>query len=259
MLRFATIVTTKQDDGALLAAIDQDGGKDAITPTWETIHPYGFVGIPADPDVDDEGNPTAGCQALHDWDGSRGFVLPLGDPRQGPNLPLYKKGESLQYGAAGQFIRCHDDGAISMFTTDDNTPNGRSIFLRISPTAGLEYSCPWGRMNFGPNGFHVLHSSGARLDLGAIGGIPAPLDSLASYATLEGAIASVKGAAVSLGTDAGAANAAATAALATLLTTMGAAFATMVPASGVTAVQQSAIAAALSAFSALSTNIGKVV
>lgn len=255
MLRFATITATEHTGASVLAQIDQDGGQDATTPTWETVHPYGFSARPPDPATDTDGNPTAGCQALHDWDGSRGFVLPLGDPRLGPSLPAIKKGESLQYGQAGQFIRCHADGAISLFTTDDATPNGRSIFLRLSPDQGLEFSCPWIRVSCGPNGFHVLHSSGARIDLGSISGVPAPLDALASYVKIQAAMCSVMGSAVSLGTDGGAANLAAVVALDAFLATIVAAIGS---ASGVTPAQQAAIAAAQAAYTALSPNLGKV-
>lgn len=210
----AQFTTYDADDflGAQPDALGDDGG--AVP--FEVLAPFGFASRPLDP----EGG--VGCSLVHATQGNQGFAWFGSDPRSAPLLPALAKGESMQFGAYGQFVRCHDDGSISLFTTDDGTTNGRSIYFRISPTKGFEMQCPWGRLRLGPDGFHVLHSSGARIDLGAISGIPAPLDSLASYATISAAITSLQGSATSLGTDAGATNKAAVASLIAHLTAVSA-------------------------------------
>lgn len=152
----------------------------------------------------------------------------------------------------GHSVRLRDDGSITLSTFLDADPDSYSIFLRVSPDEGLLCETPWGRLSFGPDGFHVRHSSGARIDLGAIGGMPAPLDALASYVTISAAIASIEASAVSQGTDAGLTNSTAVGALITLLGAM----ATAIDAkSGTPSTTVAAVAAATAAL----TNIGKVV
>lgn len=253
----APVAYTERDaDDFYRAQVDPLGDKGA--PSFEVYHPYGFVGRPEDPDVAPDAKVVRGATALYAYEGDQGTAILMNDPRVMEKLPGCGKGESFMYGAAGQFIRCHRDGAISLFTTDDATTNGRSIYLKLSPTKGLEISMPWGRLTLGPNGFHVLHSSGARIDLGAISGLAAPLDTLSSYATLQGAMASVRGSAVSLGTDAGVANATAVTALQTLVTALAAAVASALPTTGITTAQIAAVGAALAAYTPVAQNIGKV-
>jgi hypothetical protein len=100
----------------------------------------------------------------------------------------------------------HADGRISLFTTDDNTPNGKTVALQIMPD-GLLFSAPWGKLTFDATGFHVLHVSGAAIDLGAIGGLPAPLSALSSYVKLTGNMVSSEASIIANGTAAGLANA----------------------------------------------------
>ena len=90
------------------------------------------------------------------------------------------------------------DGSIALFTTDDGKPNGRSVFHEINGK-GMLFSFPYGKQTFDDKGFHLLHNSGARIDLGAIGGLPAPLSALSSYLTLGAAAVSVEASGVRLG------------------------------------------------------------
>ncbi len=257
-LRCGTAVASYYEAGFLGLSVDVDGGQKAGAPPMAPMHPYGFISRPADPVTDDDGLPTLGVEVLYGWDGPQGYVLPLGDPRILASLPEAQPGESFMYGPTGQFIRCHADGSLSMFTTDDATTDGRSIYLKISPTTGLEYSCPWGRLTFGPNGFHVLHSSGARIDLGAIGGLPDPASALASYAKMEGAVASVRGGLVNIGSDGGATNEAATTALVAYLDALVAAIATISPGTPGSAAMAT-LTAAIAAMHVAIPKIGKVV
>lgn len=190
-------------DGFVGVQLDLYGEQEAGGPPAELHSPYGFLSRPLDPDTDADGNATLGCQALVADEGGTRHAWLGSDPRIIPILPSLKKGESLLYGPKGQFVRMHADGRVSLFTTDDGTMTGNTVAMEVRPD-GFRWICPWGKITFDATGFHVLHSSGARLDLGAIGGLPAPLDSLASYATMGAAMVSVEGSVVSLGTDAGA-------------------------------------------------------
>lgn len=190
-------------DGFVGIELDLFGEQEAGAPPAELHSPFGFLSRPLDPDVDADGNATLGCQALVADEGGTRHAWLGSDPRIIPLLPSLKKGEALFYGAKGQFVRMHEDGQISLFTTDDGTMNGNTIAMEVRPD-GFRWICPWGKITFDKTGFHVLHSSGARLDLGAIGGLPSPLDTLSSYVSISAAMASVEGSVVSLGTDAGA-------------------------------------------------------
>ena len=180
-------------------AIQIDGlGNSGVDP-FELSHPYGFASRAIDPDP----KTNKGCSVFWYKKGSaEGFAWLANDPRIQALLPEILPGESFQYGAKGQFIRCHPDGKISIFTTDDATPNGRSVYSQVAPT-GFTRVAPWGRETFDANGFHVKHVSGARIDLGAIAGLPAPLDALSSYFTVSAQMVRIEGATVSLGPAAG--------------------------------------------------------
>ncbi len=162
---------------------------------WPLSHTYGFLSRPLDP----EPNGGKGCSAFYWRKGtSEGFAWLANDPRVQALLPEILPGESFQYGPKGQFVRCDADGKISSFTTDDATPNGKSVYSQVAP-AGCTRVGPWGRETFDSNGYHLKHVSGARIDLGAIGGFPAPLDAVNSYVALSAASVIIEASTVSLG------------------------------------------------------------
>jgi hypothetical protein len=167
---------------------------------WQLSHTYGFLSRPLDPEPDG----GKGCSAFYYRKGTaEGFAWLANDPRIQDLLPESLPGESFQYGPKGQFIRCHPDGKISIFTTDDATPNGKSVFQQVAPS-GFTRVAPWGRETFDANGFHLKHVSGARIDLGAIAGFPPPLDALNTYFTVSAQMVRIEGATVSIGPAGGA-------------------------------------------------------
>jgi len=241
---------------AQLSAIDEgdfvgvtiDGlGETPGLPLYELLHTYGFLSRPADPDQDGKG-----CSAFYAEQGSEGFAWLANDPRVQSKLPNIKAGESLWYGPKGQFGRMHADGGISLCTFVDGDPTKHAIYLMLSPTDGFRFESPWGRITFGPKGFHVRHGSGARIDMGKIAGIAAPLDALTSYIILSAAMISNNASAVAQGTDAGLTNEAAVTALVALLGVLAAAIDSK---SGPATTTTAAVAAAAAALA----NIGKVV
>lgn len=103
-------------------------------------------------------------------------------------------------GQAG--IIAKKDGSITLHTTDSNTPEGNSIFLRITKNA-LQFASPWGRLVFDKSGFHCVTKSGARMDMGGINipGLPGAIsDAFSSYVTVAAATVRVNGGSVFLGT-----------------------------------------------------------
>lgn len=196
MFEYRRVEATKYDKDSFITVKPESFGSTGAIGTIEAFHPYGFAGRPDDKDS----NGAAG--ALIDIDGPQGYAWIMNDGRAQSLLPEILAGESFQYGAFGNFVRCHRDGRVSLFTTDDGTVNGRTIAMTIGPT-GMVYNSPWGNMKLDATGFHVLHSSGARIDLGACGGLPAPLSALASYLKLSAALVQIEGSAVSLGATGG--------------------------------------------------------
>lgn len=195
-LQFGKVLGTTYDADSFIGVQPGVYGSKGVTP-FELSHTYGFVSRPIDPDPD-----GTACQLFYAFDNSEGFAWLANDPRVQAKLPEVRPGESFMYGSTGAFVRIGADGVISLFTTHDRTTNGRSVFLQVAPT-GLTFVSPYGKLTFDANGFHVLHSSGARFDLGAISA-PAPLDALSSYATLSAAMVHVEGSAVHVGTKEGA-------------------------------------------------------
>ena len=184
------------DNGFVGVQFDAFGEEKSGMPTVEVMHPYGLMSQPAEPDPNVD---AFTCQALIGWEGHSAYAWLCSDPRTRVLTPYLKKGETLLYGHKGNFVRMHDDGRVSVFTTDDGTINGKTISFQVKPD-GFLWAAPWGKMTFDATGFHVLHASGAAIDLGAIGGVPAPLDALSSYVKLTGAMAQIEASAVAVGT-----------------------------------------------------------
>lgn len=188
------VLSAYDDSGFLGIQPDVYGeGASGVHP-YEVQSPHGFLGRPLDPDTDGEGSPTLGCTILYALEGGRGHVWLGSDPRVIPKLPILEKGETLVYASNGHFIRLDKDGAISIFTTEDGTPNGRSVYLQVAPD-GLRFFAPWGTLKFDATGFHVVDASGARLDLGGIAGVPV----VGSYASLKAGIVSTSGSIIASG------------------------------------------------------------
>lgn len=166
----------------------------------------------------------------------------------------------------GTFIRRGRDGTVSIGTTHDGTPNGKTIYLQIRRD-GLRFFSPWGKVTFDPGGFHVLHSSGARFDLGGIGGLPSPADQLSSYATLGATLIGLRASLVPVGPESAPADAAAKSTptiaaigaiqtYATLVQTALAAIGAALPPGPSVAAATAAIAAAATGLTAMGTALG---
>ena len=136
------------------------------------------------------------------------------------------------------------DGSVAIFTTEDNTKAGRSVYFRVA-TDGFMWVAPWGTIRFDAKGFHVLHSSGANFSLGGVGGIPGLESIIGSYIKMQASTVSASSVGAPLA-DA-TSTIAAIAALQTQLTAIAAGFAKLAlvvgPVQGTDAVAASAIVA----------------
>ena len=210
------------EDGFMCVAWDSYGNEDgntapgnapvAGTAAFEAHHPLGFVARPLDPILDPDGNadPTQSCNVMIGLMGGKGHAWPLEDTRVMPLLPQLRKGESMQYGPAwGQFCRMHEDGKISFYTTigqpaaDIDNP-GDPFYLELDPnpgpSQGFNVVGPWGKLTWGPAGFHARMFGGPSIDLGTIAGVPAPLSSLGSYFRVSAAMSQLNSGIVANGT-----------------------------------------------------------
>lgn len=193
---FGVVAFTDYDEDDFLGFQADLPGENAGAPPAEALSPYGLRSRPRDPETDPEGRIGLGCGMLYIRNGDHRHAMALVDPRE-TSLPALRKGETMLYAAPGQFVRLHEDGAISLFTTDDGTPAGRSVYLQVAPDA-LRFNAPWGVLTFDAAGFHVRTHSGARIDLGGVevDGLPFPGG---SYAKVQAGVVDVKGSAVAIG------------------------------------------------------------
>lgn len=147
--------------------------------------PYGVFARAPDPSkAGDEVDPAGATVALYWRDGNELHAMPLEDSRDVDRLPLLKKGETILYAHAGQFIRLHETGTISFATsTKGGALEGDPVTFQIKST-GLYFTAPWGRLIFDRTGFHVVTTAGARIDLGPMVGAPG-LDAVGTAAVLK--------------------------------------------------------------------------
>lgn len=185
-------------NGFLLYQYDAYGENQSGVPAVEAWSQYGSYSRPPDPELDEAGEVKFAAQLLVFWEGAESYAIALHDPRLVPGLPQLLGGEYVSYGKAFNFTRWHADGRISTMCTTDGTANGKSVQHEHAPD-GWTWSAPWAVQRNDASGFYYRHASGARLEGGSIGGLPAPLDTLASYWRLEAAIVSIRGTAVKLG------------------------------------------------------------
>lgn len=183
-------------DGFLIAQPDYPGGKGGQH--VEVFHPYGFYSRQLDAATDKTGAISAACPMLVAWHGGEGLAFLGSDLRAVPGLAPLQPGESLFYGPKANFFRCLADGSLSMVCTSDGTGTGQTIQTTQAPTGHLRMG-PWGKETFDVNGWHLRTHSGARIDLGGIGNIPAPLDQFANYAKIAAASIDLRGSIVSIG------------------------------------------------------------
>lgn len=121
MLREGLITLSEYNaDNFLGLQVDVYGEENGSCEAGEPWHPFGFSSRPRDPERDTNGeiDPAKAAGALYEYLGSKIHVLPVGDPRVNPKLPVLNKGSSIQYSATGAFILVEGgegDGSITAY------------------------------------------------------------------------------------------------------------------------------------------------
>jgi hypothetical protein len=194
------LLTVYDENNFLDIQVDAPDGDNSGLHPYESHLPYGLFARPPDPEKDANGTPLpATCtNVLIAHEGGRGHVIPLENPAIVQKLPQIQPGENGVHGPVGQFVRFHNDGAISLWIP--GKAGGPDASYRFT-AEGIEFSGAMGTMRFTPEQFAVDHRSGASLRATAVGGLPAPLNQIASAITLQAGTVDLTASAVSLGPD----------------------------------------------------------
>jgi hypothetical protein len=133
-----------------------------------------------------------------------GAAMIIGRPNPDPKwIPNRTPGEKIIFGPKNTFIRMKADGTIHLFTRDsDSDEQGKTVCFQVRPD-GFVWEHPHMRITAGPKGYHAVHSSGARIDFGAIGGLPFPLDALSSMLKLSAGMVQIEASATAIGPSGG--------------------------------------------------------
>ncbi len=176
--------TVNRITGKILAQLGDVSREQADHDNVEWWQHVGWASRPSKPDAGDK---SAQCVVMAMGDHDIAFASQ--DVRSLDQYGNLDFGEFCAYAggddgnAQGRVIG-KKDGSVAIFTTEDNTKAGRSVYFRVAPD-GFIWTAPWGTIRFDETGFHILHASGASFNLGGIGGIPAPLDVVASYIKMQ--------------------------------------------------------------------------
>lgn len=94
-----------------------------------------------------------------------------------------------------------DDGTIIVRTTHNGENVGYDIYCRWA-TDSWKFVAPWGMMRSDASGWSWVGAGGASMNLGAIGGLPSPLDAITSYWRLQAGLVQVQCSVASFGSGA---------------------------------------------------------
>jgi hypothetical protein len=178
------MLTTYDPDGFVSTQVDAPGENNAQVHSYENHFPYGLYARASDAPLDGNSapDPTKSHQVLYALEGGQGHSWPMENPSIISLLPTLQPGESLFYGPMGQFVRTTIDGHILMWTP--GTGGGPDQSLMFGPD-GFSVSGSWGKIQLDENGITLQTAAGARIDLGAAGGIPAPTSAIGTHITMQ--------------------------------------------------------------------------
>jgi len=195
---FHVLSSKIEDTGAVMLGIGDAQAEVAHDERVALMQTSGIVSIP-----------PVGSEILA-FETSSGFIGVAGrDIRTGDIAGNMQPGETTVYAPGSQACTLYKlDGSVTHMTTTTGLSTGQTVYERMSPTAFTRLA-GWGKETFDATGYHLFTFSGARLDMGGIGGLPAPLSSLGSYAKLSAKMIQIEASIVALGPRAAAADAAA--------------------------------------------------
>ena len=177
------VLTSRIDDtGAVMLGLGDTKSEESADEEAVLFQASGIVSVP-----------PVGAEALSPETSAGYITIASRDIRSGKIAGRMQPAETTVYAPGSQACTLYKlDGSVTQFTTHDNTDNGKSVYSMVAPT-GFTRFMPHGKETFDERGFHVLHASGARIDLGAISGLPGPLSALGSYAGLSAKIVRIEG------------------------------------------------------------------
>jgi len=139
-------------------------------------NPSGFIGYPRAPTAGSDASQTI---LLKSAAGDQAFGFR--DVKTAKLSGQMQMGETCVYAPGSQArIFLKNDGSITLYTTDDNTDGGKSVFLSVGPD-GIRFGGPWGVVTLDAKALMAMHSSGSALHL-------------AKDASLVGSTSSIRGA-----------------------------------------------------------------
>ncbi len=150
--------------------------------------------------LDGLGIPVKGAKVFlicpHGMQGKPGAYVIVGSVTKQALRKNIEAGSVVDTAPSGEAcIMKKPDGSIIIHTTDDNSPTGSSIFLRIS-SQGLEFRSPYGNFEIGPTRNKWDHHSGGQIAMGAVS-IPllpgAVSDAFTGYCTIKAATCKMEG------------------------------------------------------------------
>jgi hypothetical protein len=151
--------------------------------------------------------PPVGAETLSLETSSGYITIASRDIRSGKIAGNMQPAETTVYAPGSQACELFKlDGSVTRMTTEDGTETGATVYDRMAKDEFTMFA-RWGKRTFDATGYHLFTFSGARLDMGGIGGLPPPLNSLGSYAKLSARIVQIEGSIVSIGPRAGVADA----------------------------------------------------
>lgn len=194
------VTASNYDEHGFLSIQFDAFGEQGVEPAIAKM-PLGLYARPLDPVVDPtsrEPDPTQACEVLIGQEGGQTHAIPLCDVRTIPILPILEKGETLLHNSFGTFVRLDSARAISLFTTEDGTPNGPSVYSSTAPDGFIRFGSTFAEEKLDRTGWHLKLPFG-RIDLSYVGGMPAPFTSLAGQFSVEVPAVYLEASAIALG------------------------------------------------------------
>lgn len=193
--------TQVTEDGVVMLNIGDARGEISADERVPLFQAPGVLSLPANP------SPGTGGAEVMCLETSSGYIgICARDNRKAALAGNVKQGETVVFASGSQACSIYkNDGSVTHMTTENGQSSGPTVYERMAPDGCVRFA-RWGKETFDATGFHLFTFSGARLDMGGIGGLPAPFASLGSYARLSAKIVSIEGSIVAIGPRAGVAD-----------------------------------------------------
>lgn len=186
----------------VVTATNPVGGAATDVEHFGEVDVFGALGLSARPHAS-TADGHAEALILRGVPGCPGLAIGLRNERSSDAYAALAEGDTALHATGpkhGAMVLARENGRVTLLTSDDATIQGRTVFIEVDPV-GHRFVGPWGKVTFAQDGFHVRHYTGARIDLGGIGGsaLPGPLAALGGYVSLSAPIIRLEGAAIALG------------------------------------------------------------